>query len=522
MKVTAKVILITMIIPIILIFTMTTTINMSSIMVDIPVSDIEIQGDEVYFVNVRDKDNTVKLNTVVTPKEASDKSITYKASPIGSDRQADVEISQDGIVTPRSTGSVKITATSIGGRQDSVQINFYSSLVEEIKQVNKNFNIKVGEEMVLLPGEDFLLLPQGSGGKITYYSDSNKISVDKYTGKVMGLFEGESKVIAKVEGITFDENKRVFVDTIYEIDFDIYVSKDNNQNEVFSFAGGENNREEIVYLNTISIPFEYNGLEKLGYLKYELDEEDKEYVESVSFKYYSNNMGDINVTLKKEAINKNYIFTINAGGVSIGKLTLNKKIPEIEIASLKDTYAISNENIVFGSNVKGLDGGYTIKCESSNPDVLFVNTRNNECVGIAKSVGSAYVSAKLYIDGEMINVSNLREFKVIDPYISIAIIENAKTYGLENRFVYGKYRFQGGVVKTDNLFLSLKVSNYKGNVENIEYTKLLWSVSDDSIAVVDETGNIKVLKDGIVKITVESKYNIIHQYHLITIFVSKN
>ena len=50
---------------------------------------------------------------------------------VGEEDLADVDVSEDGWISPKSTGTVRIIATANGGRQDSVQINFYSSNINE-------------------------------------------------------------------------------------------------------------------------------------------------------------------------------------------------------------------------------------------------------------------------------------------------------------------------------------------------------------------------------------------------------
>lgn len=505
-KITSKVVLLMMIIPLILIFIMGTTINMTAIMIDIPVTNIEIEGEEILFVDVTSENNTVKLNTIITPTEATDKTVTYSSLPINGEKEAKVEISADGVITPKSTGSVRIIATAAGGRQDSIQINFYSPKVSEIEQVVSSYDLTVGSVMNLKPGSDFKLLPEGSNANITYYSKNNKVKVDKYTGKVTGLFSGEVEVIAKVEGIAYDEASKKFVDTVYEIKFMVNVEKTDGQQDIFSFAGGVNQKEEIIYLDSKAVPFEYLGFDDLGKLSYSVSDEDKEYIQSIGFEYLDDNFGNMNVILTDDAVEKDYVITVKAGGIELGKLTLKKQNPTIEISVSKTTYNISSVNIVFGSEIEGLENGYTLRYESSNPQVMSVNTRGDECVAIAKKAGTTSVKVKLYLNGVEVAVSDEVTFTVVDSYISVALVENSKTFGLENRFVFGKYNYNNGA-EIAAYTLNLEASDSNGKVSNIQHSKLIWTSSDPSVASVSNNGTVKVLKDGVVTITVESKYN---------------
>ena len=76
-KITTKMILLMFIIPLLLVFSMVTTIDMAAIMVDVPVTSVEIEGEEILFVDVSETSNFVELKTTVKPKEATNKNVTY-------------------------------------------------------------------------------------------------------------------------------------------------------------------------------------------------------------------------------------------------------------------------------------------------------------------------------------------------------------------------------------------------------------------------------------------------------------
>ena len=92
-KVTTKVVLLMLVIPLLLILAINTTINVTSVMVDIPVTSVSIEGDKVLFVDVLSDDNIVRLNTIVNPKEATNKGVTYSVESVGDEKIANVSIS---------------------------------------------------------------------------------------------------------------------------------------------------------------------------------------------------------------------------------------------------------------------------------------------------------------------------------------------------------------------------------------------------------------------------------------------
>lgn len=517
-KITTKVIILMLLIPMLLIFTMVTTIDMTTVMVDnIPVTSVEIEGEEVLFVDVTKENNTVKLNAVVNPKEATNKQVSYSVEAVSDEQKASVVISSEGIVYPMSAGTVRVIATADGGRQDSVQINFYSTLASEVEQLTQSIDVEVGSQIKLAAGTDFKVYPSSANGSITYTTNSNKVKVDKYTGEITGLFIGSTTVTANIAGIKYNNELNKFEEITYSLDFIVNVTSESNQ-EIFSFAGGKVETEEVVSLNSKVIPFAYIGQDDLGQLSYSVKDEDAQYIESVTFDYIGYGEGNIKITLKNGAPEKDYLVTINAGEVELGKVTLKKQLPTIKISMNKTTYAKSNVNILFGSIVGGLDGGYTIRYISDNSEIFSVNTRDNECVGKAKGEGVANIKAILYVDNEEITVSNSIAITVVDPYIAIAINQSSKTYGLENRFALGKYELVDGVGDIARYVLNVKATSADGIASTVDNKKLKWSSSDSSIATVNDYGVVKVLEDGVVTIAVESVYNDILQTNIKSAF----
>ena len=509
-KITTKVIILMLIIPMLLVFTMGTTIDVTAIMLDIPVTSVNIEGDEILFVDVTSDNNSVKLNTVVNPAEASNKKVTYTTEAVSGEQMAIVSVTNDGIVSPKSVGSVKVVATTAdGGRQDSVQINFYSDKASGVEQINETLSVKVGEKSKFVVGQDYNVFPSSANGSgLTYTSNNNKIKIDKYTGEFTGLFVGQSIVTAKVDGIKYDETLNKFIDTEYKMEFLVNVESGDEQ-KIFSFEAGASEIKETLSLGSKTVSFEYSGHAELGDLSYEIAESDASYVKNVTFEYLEDNAGSVKIELTEDAPEKEYLFVIKSGNAELGKLTVVKENPGVEISSSTTTFAKSNVYILFGSIVKGIDEGYVIRYESSNPNVFYVNTKDNECMGRALSEGTAYIKARLYMGNKELAVSEAVLFTVVNPYKSVGIIEAVTPYGLENRFVIGNYSHSNGSVVEFTKKLNVLVSYADGAAAEVDDNKLLWTSSDTSIATVDKYGNVNVVNAGLVVITVESSYNAI-------------
>lgn len=505
-KTTTKVLILMMIIPMLLIFTMGTTIDMTSVMVDVPVTSVDIEGKEVLFVDVTSEDSSVKLNTVVYPLEATNRNVVYTSEKVGSEDLAIVDISKEGVVTPKSTGSVKVIATADGGRQDSVVINFYSSLVNGVNKINDNLSIGVGEKVSVTLGTYFSITPSNASVSVLYTTNSNKIKLDKYTGEITGLFVGDAIVTASIDGVYYNDNSKKFENKTYTLEFNVTVTS-NETDSIFSFEGGVNNSEEILSVDSKTVMFSYVGYSDLGKLSYEVNSEDEQYIEDINFQYLDDVSGNINIILKEDAPKKTYIINIKAGDVSLGTLTIKKQDPVVRISTSATTFNISNASVIFGSVVEGIDDGYEIRYKTSDSSVFYVNSNDNECVGKAKQAGTALVTAVLYIDGLEVVRSNAVEITVVDAYNSLTILESAKLFGLERRFVLGKKSYESSNLKDDTYKLTVQASNSNGEVNDIDSSKIEWKSSDSSIATVSNDGVVSVVNDGIVTITVKSVYD---------------
>jgi len=505
-KTTTKVLLLIMVIPMLLIFTMGTTIDVTSVMIDIPVTSVEIEGEEMLFVDVTSDNSSVKLNAVVYPSEATNKNVVFSSEAVGEEEMALVDISKDGIVTSKSTGTVRIIATADGGREDSVIINFYSTLVVDVAQISEDISVKVGESTSITMGIDYDVYPSNAGGSVTFTTNSNKVKVDKYTGEITGLFVGEAIVSANIEGVRYDDVSKQFVDTTYVLNFEVNVTSDDSD-AVFSFEGGNSDKQEIVSLSSKVVMFSYFGYDSLGKLSYDISSDDSQYIESILFQYLDDSTGSVNITLKEDAPKKDYVISIKAGNTNLGTLTIKKQDPTIRVSTSMTTYTISNANVVFGSIVEGIDDGYDIRYTSSNSDIFSVNVRDNDCVGKTKKEGTTYITAILYIDGIQVAISDPVLFTVVDSYISLGIIESSKTYGLERRFVLGANTYSEGMAINDSYQLAIKASDASGEVSNVDNSKVKWVSSDTSVATISDNGVVTVINDGVVTITVESVYN---------------
>lgn len=120
-----KIIVLIMVIPIILIFTTNLIVSSTNIIVDVPVSSVDVIGSHYRIIDLVSSDRDLAIDARITPKEAKAK-ITYQIFEVEGQKEADVEI-VNGKVIPHSLGAVNVKV-SAGDKSDIVTFLFISSL----------------------------------------------------------------------------------------------------------------------------------------------------------------------------------------------------------------------------------------------------------------------------------------------------------------------------------------------------------------------------------------------------------
>lgn len=138
------IILLILCLPLILMLSIFTTTNVVSIVVDVPVTGIEIAVEEVIELDL-DKGDTFEVEYDISPSEASKKDVRFLFSKIGDAKLAEFKVEGNKII-PTSYGSALVTLETLdGGYRDSFQVVVYSKIAESISSVAQSDTIKVGE-----------------------------------------------------------------------------------------------------------------------------------------------------------------------------------------------------------------------------------------------------------------------------------------------------------------------------------------------------------------------------------------
>lgn len=132
---------------------------------------------------------TIQLSAIVTPNNASDKTVTWTSS-----NSEIATVNESGLVTAVSVGDVTITATNSAGQKASINLTVERTLAESIVLNTTSVQLKVGEENSLTVS----FTPATTTNKsITWSSSNTNVATVSETGLIKAVALGESVITAK-------------------------------------------------------------------------------------------------------------------------------------------------------------------------------------------------------------------------------------------------------------------------------------------------------------------------------------
>ncbi len=553
----SRVISLLLVIPLLLIFVMTSVVETTQIIVDIPVSSVKILGDEVVDIDIATQSNVYQIQTEITPQNATNQNVKLDFDEeVPGQQKANVKITDDGKIIALSLGSVIITATAGNGRQDKIQINFTMDAVSNVAEVKLQVPIKVGESVNLTDGE--YLAKRGTINEATWTSDEPTIASVNDLGMVKGESVGSTNVSGAIVGKHLNSTTGEVTDKTYNVTYNVDVSSVVDSQTGLAFTNspkspdGEHIKptlDKAVFLFTCTEEklAEYGGLTTF------VTTEDGEGIQDATITQLADGTFQLEVTLADTAQeNVKYAVEIRSTNTQsttpavLGRRSLvdgnsptGDYVTTVYVQKGYWTYMQlqqTRQAMVVGTSSQNLlalvsdvlPSASTIMkvtYKSSNPDVLTAQYIGGVCKLTAKkNVGVASVWAEIEVLGSVIKTPEV-EIAVVDPAKSITFSENTEDLGLENiKTIAGNevnfnYGFDKNDKNTYNFYkdkdnwtltpvtYSLGVTAIKqGSGQSAEAKDIIWSSSDESIATVKD-GVVTVVGDGEVQITASSAYN---------------
>ena len=187
------IILLILCLPLILMLSLFTTTNVVSIVVDVPVTGIEVAIEEIVELDL-DKGESFEVDYVITPSEASKKDVKVTFSQIEDKKLATFDVEGNKII-PTSYGSALVTFETVdGGFRDSFEVIVHSKVVEKIESSPLESEIVIGQYTEIhtdyypsVINDDGLTYSVKAGGE-------GIITVSK-SGKIRGIGIGTATVV---------------------------------------------------------------------------------------------------------------------------------------------------------------------------------------------------------------------------------------------------------------------------------------------------------------------------------------
>ena len=484
------------------------------ITINVPTTGITLSDTSVSLENGATK----KLTATVQPNDATNKTVTWSSS-----NNAVATVAQDGTVTAVSKGNAVITAKTSNGKTDTCTVTVGVPL--------KSISFKDGiTEKTLNKAEKFTLTvvynPEDTDGDKTITWSSTDTSVATVNGGVVTAVGGGETIITaktsngktatckvKVEvplnsisiksetSIQYAQTEKLIVtydpvDTT--ADKTISWSSDNEDIATVSTDGtvtgkgvgeatitAKTSDEKTATCKVTVLPVELNSIS----IKEQNVVINKTQTKNLTVVYNPENTTDdktVTWTSSDDSVvsvnSEGVITALKAGTVTItatvgektATTTVKVEVP-LESISLNETEKDLNKGDSLQLNVTYNPDDTTADktVEWSSTDDKVVTVDNNGKV-TAKAAGTAYVKAK--VEDKEVSC----KINVVVPLTGIAL--NKDTTEL----------LKG---KTEKLVVTLSPSDttYAGKIE--------WKSSDETVATVDENGNVKALKEGTITIT---------------------
>ena len=421
-----KLILLMLVIPIIIMVSLYATTKTVSLAIDIQVSSVEIPDYAKFlYYDIDSGEAFPKVEYNVYPTNAANKKVNFSVEQYNEEDLADVEIAENGVITPKSTGYARINViTADGGFKDSCILEVTSNKVTGITITNKDlFNdFYVGESQKL----EVKLQPSEPNDKVLTYesSDSNIVSVDQM-GNVSAKAIGVCVISVKSEKYNVSDSLTIEVlpTDILDISSSELSTIENSGKLSLSISTTEE------YTLDVKIFEGENEVYNAYYTDFfEVSLVDTEYGKELTFTYKKPIVTHLTYRLE--------VIIETASGLIRSKECILNFVTDVDCEILQSDYIINlgqtvTAHFVVNPQVK-LDlqvshgEGLEVSAYSTNNDSFLTITGNK--------LGEQEISVSAYYDGAYIGDYKLN---ILVVPTSLKIVESANVYGLKNELVFG-------------------------------------------------------------------------------------
>lgn len=436
-----KLILLLLLIPIVVMILLFAATQTVSNLVEVPVTGIEVIGEESFAYLDMDKGESYSLEYAIYPTTAKNKNVSISTEAVGNEHLAEFDFEmEDGkvILKPLSAGAAKIILTTVsGGFKDSIIVYVESQKLQAIDATVSKKELWVGETTEITTS----FLPEKPSNTLVKYVSSNpKIASVSANGVISALSKGMATI-----SVISEEDPGIFDEVTVVV-----------KNKDAMDLGVTN---ATVFYGKGSIPISIDTAESftLEDLSYQiLDQNGNPVPANIVFAVFHTD-GD-SITLDYEFKDKTFVgeivieITFGTGDDALTKSCTVSKVNEISLsfgaASEFGVLEGQQSRIPYILTPEDADVTYTVTVDNDN---IQAEVRSAGVIIVARKAGVTKVTLTAKSTDGSGQEKSAEIYVVIQPK-NAAISESANTYGIENIFAVGGYEYNenGDLIPTAN------------------------------------------------------------------------
>lgn len=524
-----KVILLIMMIPLLFMLVVYGVSKTISIVVDIPVSGIQITSQHengLLSLDMAEYKGDFRLEAQVLPAEAKNRGYSITVDPVDSET-APISFASDGTLVINDTGKAKVTVTSderaftdsiIVSVTSSKLINLYPSLTEDVFEsavaLTPSTEEGVDYEATIESGSYHMSVAMHpsnlSHSNLLWESDDeNAISVNAL-GAMKAMLSGTTYVtVSSPDGIHGNLEKKIkFNVTKTETPSGITVNGGNGgtvfvSNElptstmVLELPEGKTAADldiegaGVTVDSVTTLSKDNRVLVKMSFL-----------TSATQVKFSVDGLSTFNVVNLSFS---NFAFDLT----SRTHLEYNKTNDGSDGWSINDMFQKVDSSVTYVVDEEVHLEGVTYNWTTNNDNITVTNNNDGTASIKANKTGTTVLSVRAMKDGEQVGKTVQKTVSVVRPIMSIEFQENTKTHGIGNFLAVGDSRYNGKALQRDRVSQKMLLTYGNGDVEGYAGKDIIFESSDEAVAkpflTIDDF-KVDVVSTGTVTFTAKWKY----------------
>lgn len=524
-----KVILLIMMIPLLFMLVVYGVSKTISIVVDIPVSGIQITSQHengLLSLDMAEYKGDFRLEAQVLPAEAKNRGYSITVDPVDSEN-APISFASDGTLVINDTGKAKVTVTSderaftdsiIVSVTSSKLINLYPSLTEDVFEsavaLTPSTEEGVDYEATIESGSYHMSVAMHpsnlSHSNLSWKSDDENAIRVNALGEMKAMLSGTTYVtVSSPDGIHGNLEKKIkFNVTKTETPSGITVNGGNGgtvfvSNElptstmVLELPEGKTAADldiegaGVTVDSVTTLSKDNRVLVKMSFL-----------TSATQVKFSVDGLSTFNVVNLSFS---NFAFDLT----SRTHLEYNKTNDGSDGWSINDMFQKVDSSVTYVVDEEVHLEGVTYNWATNNDNIIVTNNNDGTASIKANKTGTTVLSVRAMKDGEQVGKTVQKTVTVVRPIMSIEFQENTKTHGIGNFLAVGDSRYNGKALQRDRVSQKMLLTFGNGDVEGYAGKDIIFESSDEGVAkpflTIDDF-KIDVVSTGKVTFTAKWKY----------------